>query len=584
MKIAGFPRSICDGRASMNVRNPFSSLRRAARNSPWFVISVLAHSIVLILLGLVVMKRVVRPLEDAGRIAVMPHRDAEPPPEVVQLPEPIDRSLIPPLNHGEVIDETMIAPPDTLFAPPDVDLTKPLGDPTSTELLSDGLPTKSTAIGVGTGGIRGYGPGGYDIRPHPPGKGIPPGRLPLGPTFEIDRSVRLGLIWLCRHQNADGSWSARGLRDRCDAKAPCFDPKLAPEDRLDVGTTSLAILCFLGAGFDHRTDLELADSVRNQRHKIGEVVKRGLEWLRARQSADGSFSTDKPFMYNEALATMAMSEAYGLSGARFWREPARRGIDCIQRAQRPNPSGTGLWGWRYASRTEVEQVGRGTGDLEYSKTLYDSDVSVTTWCVMALKSAQLAKLEVDPQAMAGAMEFCKFATAPLDGPSKGLVGYLDAPSAGATVSGAFSEVFTYHPTTMSALGMCIRIFATRDPNDPFLEAAAKRIVQDRPTVSKDRASIDYYYWYYASLALNQFDGPDNPRASGKLWNAWNKDMVEAILGLQDRGERGCTSGGWIANDRWANYSGTGPLYDTAMNVLTLEVYYRYPNAFGRKRG
>ena len=36
-------------------------------------------------------------------------------------------------------------------------------------------------------------------------------------------------------------------------------------------------------------------------------------------------------------------------------------------------------------------------------------------------------------------------------------------------------------------------------------------------------------------------------------------------------------------DRWA-YAG-GPIYSTAINVLTLEVYYRYASVFGsEKRG
>ena len=55
----------------------------------------------------------------------------------------------------------------------------------------------------------------------------------------------------------------------------------------------------------------------------------------------------------------------------------------------------------------------------------------------------------------------------------------------------------------------------------------------------------------------------------------DKAMVEAVLGLQDGAERACTRGGWIQSDRWGSYSGAGPLYDTALNVLTLEVYYRY---------
>jgi len=411
--------------------------------------------------------------------------------------------------------------------------------------------------------------------------GIPKGGgKPNGITVQTDKAVRSGLIWLCRHQNKDGSWSPKSMKDRCDSKSPCFDPKLATNDHYDVGLTSLAVLCFLGAGFDHTSKLDLVDSVRGERHRIGEVVKKGLEWLRARQNPDGSFSPDHPFLYNEALATMALSEAFGLSGSRVWREPARRGVELLQRAQRPNPSGKGLWGWRYASRTDVEDASRVTGDVDYGKALYDSDTSVTTWCVMALKSAQLCGLEVDKESFAGAVEYCKYATA-----ADGLVGYLDAKSAGGVVSGPFDAAFVYHPTTMSALGMCIRIFATHDPNDPFLDLAAKRIVQDRPAISKDRSSIDYYYWYYGSLALNQLDGPDSPRKnSGKYWKPWNEAMVESVLALQDQGEHGCTSGGWTASDRWGSASGAGPLYDTAMNVLTLEVYYRYPNAFGGKRG
>ena len=177
--------------------------------------------------------------------------------------------------------------------------------------------------------------------------------------------------------------------------------------------------------------------------------------------------------------------------------------------------------------------------------------------------------------------FCDFVTPP-DAGRAGLAGYLDAPGAGAVVTGPFGDRFTYHPTTMSALAMCIRIFARHDAGDPFLEAAAKRIVGDLPRVADDGASIDYYYWYYASLALNQFDGPDSPRRSGKYWRPWNEAMVRAVLGLQESRRGSCAGGGWTRNDRWASASGAGAVYDTALNVLTLEVYYRYPNAFGAK--
>jgi len=106
-------------------------------------------------------------------------------------------------------------------------------------------------------------------------------------------------------------------------------------------------------------------------------------------------------------------------------------------------------------------------------------------------------------------------------------------------------------------------------------------VKDLPHVGEDRLSVDYYYWYYGSLALNQFDGPGSPRPDhGKYWDAWNNAMITAVLQLQDDTREGgqCSRGGWLTPDRWC-YAG-GPVYATALNVLTLEVYYRYENAFG----
>jgi hypothetical protein len=64
-------------------------------------------------------------------------------------------------------------------------------------------------------------------------------------------------------------------------------------------------------------------------------------------------------------------------------------------------------------------------------------------------------------------------------------------------------------------------------------------------------------------------------------------MESALLDLQDKNKERdmCSRGGWLVDDRWS-HAGRA-LYNTAINVLTLEVYYRYENAFGagkRERG
>jgi hypothetical protein len=131
--------------------------------------------------------------------------------------------------------------------------------------------------------------------------------------------------------------------------------------------------------------------------------------------------------------------------------------------------------------------------------------------------------------------------------------------------------FAGHSALLSAFGMCTRMSSASDANDPFLDLAAKRVIADLPSVSADKLSIDYAYWYWGSLALHDLDGPDSPRKSGKYWRAWHETMTMAIVSLQDHSAGSCRNGGWIAPDRWS--FALGPIYTTALSILALEVEY-----------
>jgi hypothetical protein len=122
-------------------------------------------------------------------------------------------------------------------------------------------------------------------------------------------------------------------------------------------------------------------------------------------------------------------------------------------------------------------------------------------------------------------------------------------------------------------------------------------VNDLPTW-EPQGKRDFYYWYYASLALNQYSGPDSPNTNKSYWTKWNERLVPALVAHQenvpanqtsprdyadlvkDAGERSCKTGSWEPADR---YGYAGRIYATAINVLTLEVYYRFDNAFGSGR-
>ncbi len=564
----------------MHANRPVVFLKRAFQNSPWLVMAVALHAIVIAIAAVSFMRESPRSVDEiVPQIAVSQSRaepEEPPPPEE----PPIIRNAIPDLDDIELVtaDEADFVVDGPIPVTPD--LTLPIGDPLGISFDSGG-DLSSTAIGVGENGIRGGGLPTSEFNRRPgPGRGPQKGRPPDRETVTTEKAVLEGLRWLARHQNPDGSWGAASLRERCSSESSCASSHEKATDHYDVGLTGLALLAFLGTGLTHESNARIVDPVRGVSHRAGDVVKNGLLWLVKRQHPDGSFSGDRAFLYNEALCALAMAEAYGLTKHRLWKVPAQRSVDFLQKAQKPNPAGKGLWGWRYASRAEIEDFRRaGSQDDAYFKELYDADTSVTGWVVMALKSAQISGLSVSQEAMDGAMEFCKWVTP--DGERRGLVGYLDAKGAGSPLTGPNDAGFEYHPTSMSALGMCIRIFTQHDASDPFLEHAAQRIVKDLPRLATDETKpspVDYYYWYYASLALNQLDGPDSPRATGRYWKPWNEAMVECLLALQDDAERSCTRGGWIRGDRWS-YAG-GPTYTTALNVLTLEVYYRYPNAFG----
>ena len=100
-------------------------------------------------------------------------------------------------------------------------------------------------------------------------------------------------------------------------------------------------------------------------------IEQGLVWLVRHQERDGNLAKDcgSP-MYSHGLATIALCEAFGLSGDRNVGHAAQGAVNFIIAAQNKNDNG-----WRY-----------NPGD--------PGDTSVVGWQIMALKSAQMAGLNV----------------------------------------------------------------------------------------------------------------------------------------------------------------------------------------------
>ena len=182
-----------------------------------------------------------------------------------------------------------------------------------------------------------------------------------------DINVERGLEFFARLQFPDGHWSLHELPP--DLK---LDDAALGEMQSDTAATGLVLLTYLGGGYTHLDD----------KHRT--VVRKGIEWLIHHQKPDGdlfSGGTKYARFYSHGIAAIALCEAYGMTQDPELRQPARKAIDFIIKSQHPTRGG-----WRY-------DVAAATGQAT------ESDTSVTGWQLMALKSAQMAGLDVPAETL-----------------------------------------------------------------------------------------------------------------------------------------------------------------------------------------
>jgi hypothetical protein len=340
--------------------------------------------------------------------------------------------------------------------------------------------------------------------------------------------VTRALSWLARHQNPDGSWSARKYMDHCRGKV-CAPT--AGNDQNDVGLTGLALLAFTGAGYTHFS----RDT--HDEHCFGTAVKNAADYLIRRQSKEGRFGDDlvPKFMYDHLIAATAITELYALTSAEAYRGPAQRALEYTLGAQNRGK------GWRYSFKSG------------------DSDSSVTAWAVQHLKAAQMAEFPVPQESIRGARAWFEEAT----DRETGRTGYTDS-RAGKVVIPGVNEEYDDHPT-LTAAAVLSKLFLGADRGEK-IRRQASLILADPPAWDARNVKIDFYYWYYGTYALFMFDGP-----TGEHWKKWNEKLKTALLQHQNR--EGCRDGSWEPLDRWSSEGGR--VCVTALGALILEAYYRF---------
>lgn len=168
------------------------------------------------------------------------------------------------------------------------------------------------------------------------------------------------LGWFMRHQSRDGRWSARFWDFCCEHYDP--DSNTNPY-RNDIAYTSLALLCFFGSGYDHKTP---------STYKYH--LERSMNWLTNQQDSNGSWSEQS---ITHALATMVICEAYAMTMDSRLKIPAQKSIEHINKQFSPNTHN----GVSCLLSTQA-------------RNNQQADLLATNWSIFAIKSAKSAGLDI----------------------------------------------------------------------------------------------------------------------------------------------------------------------------------------------
>ena len=336
-----------------------------------------------------------------------------------------------------------------------------------------------------------------------------------GGSGASESAVEKGLKWLLAHQRADGSWRFDFDGAPCDNM--CRNPGV---ERSTTGATGLALLPFYGAGYTHKEG------------PYKEQVDKGLYYLGSRMlvTPQGG-DLEEGTMYAQGISAIVLCEAFAMSKDENLRPYAQKAVDFIVYAQDKHGGG-----WRY---TPGEP----------------GDTTVTGWQLMALKSAQMAGLEVPSQTFFLANRFLDSVQV-----EKGAAyGYMKPGDGPAT----------------SSVGLLCRMYLGWGKQHPALTMGVGALDRAGPSMSDQTNKLltptaNLYYDYYATQVMYHHGGP--------AWERWNKKMRDFLVATQ--ATEGHETGSWYFQDRHGDKGGR--LFNTAIAILTLEVYYRYLPIYSTK--
>jgi len=463
--------------------------QRLLRQMPGWAASLLIHVVALVAMALVISAPPRRPA--ALSILVGPADSAD------EMPD-FDTAL-PPLPTVELpaSTETVAAPEPVGHEPdgvPDVQATAIDPEPAAGGVLAE-LPGHLEGL------LGGYGPGLSGGGAGPLGLRRPERVTTIERREGIEGAVDRALKWFINHQMPDGGWSfdftkCPSCQGRCSHGA---SGKLG-NDR--CAATAMALLPFLGRGYTHK------DGPYKPQLEAGIAFLAGLAMKgqgNAAQAGGGG-------VYSQGLAGICLSEAYAMTQDNRLQQPAQYVLNCIMDWQ-----DTVGGGWGYQPKVA-------------------GDTSILGWQLMALKSGNMAYLEIKPATIKNAIKFLDS----VEEDSGAFYGYRNPGKKPGT----------------TAVGLLCRMYLGWKKDHPALERGVEFLSKKGPT-------NDLYYNYYATQIMHHMEGD--------VWQDWNAKMKKMLLDAQSKD--GHEAGSWHKGVEGGH--GAGRLYCTSLATMILEVYYRH---------
>ncbi|MEN3942689.1 prenyltransferase/squalene oxidase repeat-containing protein [Prosthecobacter sp. SYSU 5D2] len=333
---------------------------------------------------------------------------------------------------------------------------------------------------------------------------------------QVKSAVDKGLAWLLKQQQPAGYFSEQKT------------DKVPRRGDIPSHTAAMTALTLMG--------LASVGHLPGDPTPEGMAAQRALKFIVDNVEPDENGylgRSDRSRMYGHGIMTLMLTEMLGMSPDeetdKKVRSMTENAIKLIVRAQSVPKSDANKGGWRYEPQSS------------------DSDISVSVWQLMSLRAAKNSGIEVPKEAIDNAIAYIKRSYR-AERDSNGKLKQLEA-------------AFSYEPyggrqtfSTTAAGLLSLQVAGIYDA--PEVLGSSNWLLKFPPELNEPWF---YYGCYYYAQGMYQRGGDHAATARQKT--------EQMLVSAQD------PSGAWYPRN--GNEKSAGPVYATALSLLSLSVYHHF---------